>query len=60
MFSLFDPQSFLSHTYTNLSLSLSLSLPLSLFVREVVNKDAIKLGCYFGINANEEGEMGYK
>jgi len=49
-----------SLTHTQISLSLSLPLSLSLFVREVVNKDAIKLGCYFGINANEEGEMGYK
>jgi hypothetical protein len=69
--SLFDPQSFLSlslshiyihrslsltYTYTNLSLSLSLSL----FVREVVDKDALKLGCCVGMNANEEGKMGFK
>jgi hypothetical protein len=59
--SLFDPQSFLSHTYTNLSLScLSCLSCLSLFVREVVDKDAIKLGCCVGMNANEEEEMGVK
>jgi hypothetical protein len=29
-------------------------------VKEVVDKDAINLGCCVGMNANEEGEMGFK
>jgi hypothetical protein len=54
-----SPSLILKALHKSLSLSLSLSL-LSLFVREVVDKDAIKLGCYDGMNANEEGEMGFK